>query len=118
MGLIGGMGLWPAGAGALRGLTLSFGEREALLTATEAEGTKVLRIGLTGAYARSELDGRPYAASGAWRGADVFEIEARCVEFVSGSTLRLRFAPEGLLLSVTSALPNAGEARYALVPAR
>ena len=95
-----------------------FGEREALLTATEAEGTKVLRIGLTGAYARSELDGRPYAASGAWRGADVFEIEARCVEFVSGSTLRLRFAPEGLLLSVTSALPNAGEARYALVPAR
>ena len=76
------------------------------------------RIGLTGAYARSELDGRPYAASGAWRGADVFEIEARCVEFVSGSTLRLRFAPEGLLLSVTSALPNAGEARYALVPAR
>lgn len=117
-GLIGGMGLWPAGAGALRGLSLSFGEREALLTATEAEGTKVLRIGLTGAYARSELDGRPYAASGAWRGADVFEIEARCVEFVSGSALRLRFAPEGLLLSITSALPNAGEARYALVPAR
>lgn len=117
-GLIGGMGLWPAGACALRGLSLAFGEREALLTATEAEGTKTLRIGLTGAYARSELDGRPYAASGAWRGADVFEIEARCVEFVSGSTLRLRFAPEDLLLSVTSALPNAGEARYALVPAR
>ena len=33
------------------------------------------RIGLTGAWAQSELDGRPYAASGAWRGADVFEIE-------------------------------------------
>ncbi len=113
-GLIGGMSLRAIPSSSLCKLSIAFREREAILTVVEAEETKALRIDLTGATARSVLDGCPYAASGAWRGTDVFEIEVRCLEFVSGSKLRLHFCADVLSICVTSTLPTVGESQYAL----
>lgn len=112
--LIGGMGLHPLPVAPLQTLTLAFSETEALLTAVEAGEKKTLRVGLCGEPLLTALDGRPYAAAGAWRGADVFEITARCPEFVSGSTLRFHFRKDGSALAVTPALPTEGEATFFL----
>lgn len=113
-GLIDGLILHRVPSGSLRSLALAFEEKEALLTTVETEGTKTLRIGLSGARALSEIDGRRYAASGAWRGADVLEVEVRCVEYVTGVLFRIHVAEEGITLSVTPLLPTSGEARYVL----
>lgn len=106
--LIGGMGLRSEEGGEIRALSLSFVKDKAVLTAEQEDCNLTLHIGLNGEPAIQRLNGRTYASSGCWRGTDIFEINVRCVNFASGTRIRLEIKPNTMLISRTSTLPNEG----------
>ena len=107
--LIGGFGAQTDSSGSIAEMTLAFDESEALLTVRQQDGkTEKLPIALDNRWAACTLRGKPYAATGRWRGQNHFEFEARCTEAASGSRFLLNFAPDELEMDVDYTLPTPG----------
>ena len=92
----------------IRAPSLSFVKDKAVFTAEQEDCNLTLHIGLNGEPATQRLNGRTYASSGCWRGTDIFEINACCINFANGTHIRLEINPNAMLISRTSTLPNEG----------
>ena len=107
--LIGGFGAQTDSSGSIAEMTLAFDEGEALLAVRQQDGkTEKLPIALDNRWAACTLRGKPYAATGRWRGQNHFEFEARCTEAASGTRFLLNFAPDELEMDVDYTLPTPG----------
>ena len=79
-------------------------------------GTFDLAVGMTGHFARTEIDGVPYGANGAWRAKDKLEVHLRSARLAGGKRFVFHFAGNKLAVSADSTIPEIGGLADPLTP--
>ena len=113
---IGGVGKFQPAGGKLLSLGFVCQGDDVRLRFVQDNGTFDLAVGMTGHFARTEIDGVPYGANGAWRAKDKLEVHLRSARLAGGKRFVFHFAGSKLAVSADSTIPEIGGLADPLTP--
>ena len=106
--LVAGGGHFSDVGGKLQRLEFHFQGDDARLLFHQDNGTRELRLGMTGHFEDSLIDGTVFGANGAWRAHDRLEVEIRNTRMSTGLVLTLEFTGSKLTLHSDLTIPERG----------
>lgn len=106
--LVAGGGHFSDVGGKLQRLEFHFQGDDARLLFHQDNGTRELRLGMTGHFDDSLIDGTVFGANGAWRAHDRLEVEIRNTRMSTGLVLTLEFTGSKLTLHSDLTIPERG----------
>ena len=75
-----------------------------------------VRVGMTGHFLQTEVDGVLFGANGHWRAKDKLEVELRNTRMAGGKRFVFRFAGSKMTVSADSTVPEIGGLADPLTP--
>ena len=106
--LVAGGGHFSDVGGKLQRLEFQFQGDDARLLFHQDNGTREQRLGMTGHFEDSLIDGTVFGANGAWRAHDRLEVEIRNTRMSTGLVLTLEFTGSKLTLHSDLTIPERG----------
>ena len=114
--IVGGSGKFTPDGGRLVSLGFRFAEDDVALLVTQDNAEYEIKIGMTGHYQITDINGVPYGAIGRWRAKDKLEVEIRNTKMVSGKRFVFSFSKTALTLTADSTYPDVGGLSDPLTP--
>ena len=106
--LIGGAGKFTPDGGKLLSLGFRFQGDDTALLCKQDDCAYELKLGLTGHFDVSEVNGVPYGANGCWKGGNQLEVEFRNTTKVTGKRVTFTFDEKKLTVTALSTQPEGG----------
>ena len=106
--LVAGGGHFQNMGGKLERLEFVFQGDDARLLFHQDNGLRELRLGMTGHFVSSEIDGTLFGANGSWRAHNKLEVEIRNTRMTTGLVLVLEFNGSQLTLHSDLTTPEKG----------
>lgn len=114
--IIGGSGKFTPDGGKLMSLGFRFEGDDVGLLVKQDNAEYEIKIGMTGHYLTTTVNGAPYGAIGRWRAKDKLEVELRNTRMVSGKRFVFQFKGSQLILTADSTYPDEGGLADPLTP--
>lgn len=106
--LIGGAGIYTPDKTAINQMAFSFIKDAVIWTVKDGEQIKSIKAAMNNDFAITDVNGKIYTATAAWRSKLALEMEVRRVEGISGVKLIFRFEDDQLTIEADETLVTLG----------
>lgn len=103
-----GTGRFMVDGGILKSLKFELRDNDLFLICEEDVKSYEINLGYRGKFARTDIDGVPYAANVRWRAENALEFEVRNLTTASGTRFIFRFLENEVKVEIDGTLPQSG----------